>query len=163
MPCATGYGGISARKREGDGVTPAGLFRVVGLLYRPDRIGRAALPDWARLIRPFDRWSDDPCDPHYNLYLPRATPGCSSERLSRPDPLYDLMMILDHNWPEAVPGRGSAIFLHVWRRPRAPTAGCVAFRRADLLWIAARFRHESRVVIQASAGSLRRGATRQTV
>jgi L,D-peptidoglycan transpeptidase YkuD (ErfK/YbiS/YcfS/YnhG family) len=47
-----------------------------------------------------------------------------------------------------VAGRGSAIFLHVWRRPRHPTAGCIAFRRADLAWILARWTPRCRVAVE---------------
>lgn len=149
FPCALGRGGIAEVKREGDGVTPAGTFRVIGLLYRPDRVGRARLPDWALPIGPFDLWSDDPKDPDYNHHLPgRGRHRFSAERLARADGLYDALMVLDHNWPGAVPGRGSAIFVHCWRGPRVPTAGCVAFAKPDFLWIAARFRPESRVVIR---------------
>jgi L,D-peptidoglycan transpeptidase YkuD (ErfK/YbiS/YcfS/YnhG family) len=36
-----------------------------------------------------------------------------------------------------VPGRGSAIFLHLARPDYAPTAGCVALTRADLLEVLA--------------------------
>lgn len=149
FPCATGRGGQSDAKREGDMASPIGCHKVVGLLYRPDRIPKESLPDWAKPIGPFDRWSDDPRDVEYNHYLPGAGPGrFSSERLARPDPLYDLVMISDYNWPFAEKGAGSAIFLHTWRKPRHPTEGCIAFRLPDLLWIANRFRHESRVIIR---------------
>jgi L,D-peptidoglycan transpeptidase YkuD (ErfK/YbiS/YcfS/YnhG family) len=43
--------------------------------------------------------------------------------------------------------RGSAIFIHSWRRPGAPTAGCVALAREDLIRIANRIRPETRLVI----------------
>ncbi|HBK15781.1 MAG TPA: hypothetical protein DDZ54_09220, partial [Erythrobacter sp.] len=33
-PCTIGRGGISGAKREGDGATPAGIHRIVGMLYR---------------------------------------------------------------------------------------------------------------------------------
>ena len=71
------------------------------------------------------------------------------ETLRRADTLYDLILITDWNWPYAKPGKGSAIFIHVWRKPRHPTAGCVGFARADLLWIAARIRHATRLIIRA--------------
>lgn len=147
FPCAIGRGGIvpAAAKREGDGATPAGTHRIVGMLYRPDRLERPA--DWALPIGPSDLWSDDPDCPDYNLMV-RAPHGFSHERLRRADRQYDIVLITDWNWPQAEPGRGSAIFLHVWRRARWPTAGCVAFRQRDLLWIAARLRHQSRVVIR---------------
>jgi L,D-peptidoglycan transpeptidase YkuD (ErfK/YbiS/YcfS/YnhG family) len=44
--CTIGRGGVTARKREGDGATPSGKHRIVGMLYRPDRMTRPA--DWAK-------------------------------------------------------------------------------------------------------------------
>jgi L,D-peptidoglycan transpeptidase YkuD (ErfK/YbiS/YcfS/YnhG family) len=147
FPCAIGRGGITGNKHEGDGATPAGEHHFIGLLYRPDRIARSALPDWALPIDPSDLWSDDPRDPDYNLMV-RAPHAFGHERLSRPDPLYDLILLTDWNWPRAVPGDGSAIFVHTWRRPRHPTAGCIAFARADLIWIARRIRHRTRLIVR---------------
>ncbi|MDT8857397.1 L,D-transpeptidase family protein [Paracoccaceae bacterium Fryx2] len=144
--CSIGRGGIRLPKREGDGVTPAGTHRIVGMLYRPDRLAAATLPGWALPVGPGDLWSDDPADPDYNLMVRRPHPF-GHERLRRADPLYDLILITDWNWPEATPGHGSAIFVHTWRKPRHPTAGCVAFARADLLWIARRIRPETRLII----------------
>lgn len=147
FPCAIGRGGVTAEKREGDGATPTGEHMLVGMLYRADRIARQSVPEWALPIGPQDLWSDDPRDPDYNR-LVRGPHPFGHERLWRPDPLYDLILLTDWNWPEAVPGRGSAIFVHTWRRPRFPTAGCVAFARGDLMWIASRIRHGSRIVIR---------------
>ena len=145
FPCAIGRGGITARKREGDGATPAGVHRLVGMLYRADRLAKPA--DWALPIGPFDAWSDAPDDIDYNSFV-RAPCPHSHERLHRPDRLYDLILLTDWNWPQAQPGHGSAIFVHIWRGPRHPTAGCVAFSRQDLLWIAPRIRHETRLIIR---------------
>ncbi|MBL4918109.1 L,D-transpeptidase family protein [Szabonella alba] len=141
LAASIGRGGIvpAAQKCEGDGATPAGLHRIVGMLFRPDRIAPARLPGWAVPIGPRDLWSDDLRDPAYNHPV-RAPHPFGHERLSRPDPLYDLILLTDWNHPDAVPGRGSAIFVHTWRRPRHPTAGCLAFSRPDLLWLAARIR-----------------------
>lgn len=145
FPCVLGRGGVTDRKREGDGATPLGTHRIVGMLYRPDRMAQPA--DWAVPIGPFDLWSDDPRDEDYNLMV-RAPHGFGHERLHRADPMYDLILITDWNWPDAVPGRGSAIFVHAWRRPQARTAGCVALSARDLRWIAPRLRHHSRLIIQ---------------
>ena len=144
--CTIGRGGVVAaeRKREGDGGTPAGIHRIVGMLYRPDRMARPT--DWALPIGPMDLWSDDVRDPDYNLMV-RAPHEFSHERLRRADPQYDLVLITDWNWPYSVPGRGSAIFIHRWRRPCAPTAGCVALAPQDLLWIAQRLRPQSRLIV----------------
>ncbi|MDE3028434.1 MAG: L,D-transpeptidase family protein [Paracoccaceae bacterium] len=147
LPCAIGRGGLTQQKREGDGATPIGEHAIVGMLYRPDRIPAESLPGWAEPIGPQDLWSDDSADPDYNQRV-RAPHGFSHERLSRSDPLYDLVLITNWNWPNAIPGAGSAIFLHRWRRPRYPTAGCVAFAPADLLWIAQRITLTTRLVIR---------------
>ncbi|PUB18556.1 L,D-transpeptidase family protein [Yoonia sediminilitoris] len=139
-----GRGGVTDHKAEGDGATPRGVHRIVGMLYRPDRMARPA--DWALPIRPVDVWSDDVTDPDYNLMV-RKPHGYGHELLRRADPMYDLVILTDWNWPYAVKGRGSAIFMHQWRGPGRPTAGCVGVKRQDLLWIAPRIRHQTRLVI----------------
>ena len=136
IPVSLGRGGIvaGAAKREGDGATPSGAWRIMGTLYRPDRIARPA--PWARPIRPGDLWSDDSEDPAYNR--PVRTPHpYSHETLRRADRLYDLVLLTDWN-AEGAPGQGSAIFIHRWRGPGHPTEGCIAMRPADLRWLAAR-------------------------
>ena len=143
-PCAIGRGGLAADKREGDGATPRGTHRIVGMLYRPDRMARPA--PWAVPIRPGDLWSDDPRDPDYNLMV-RAPHPFGHESLRRPDPLYDLVLLTDWNWPRAERGRGSAIFVHQWRRPGFPTAGCVALRRDHLRRIVPRITCGTRLVV----------------
>lgn len=147
FPCSVGRGGIvaAADKREGDGATPEGEHRLIGMLYNPARMARPA--DWALPVSHADGWSDDSTDPAYNQMVRRPN-GFGHERLWRADPLYDLIVLTDWNWPEGEPGRGSAIFVHTWRRPRFPTAGCVALARADLLWIAPRIKHQTRLIIR---------------
>ncbi|MGX9356327.1 L,D-transpeptidase family protein [Roseobacteraceae bacterium S113] len=143
-PCTIGKGGIRADKREGDGATPVGVHRIVGLLYRPDRLARPC--KWAVPLRPGDLWSDDMAHEDYNLMV-RAPYPHSHEVLRRADPLYDIVILTDWNWPRAVPGRGSAIFLHRWRRPGFPTEGCVAFRPDHLRRIAGLIRSETRLIV----------------
>lgn len=142
--CTIGRGGITDCKKEGDGATPRGVHGLVGMLYRADRLRRPA--DWALPIGPFDLWSDDIKDPDYNMMV-RAPHAFGHEKLRRADPMYDLVILTNWNWPYAVKGRGSAIFIHQWRGPGRATAGCVALRRADLLWIAPRINYSSRLVI----------------
>lgn len=135
IPCAIGKAGLTAAKREGDGATPIGVHRITGLWYRPDRLQRPTA--WARPIGPADLWCDASGHADYNHHV-RAPFAHSHERMRRADPLYDLVLTTDWNWPEARAGRGSAIFLHQWRRPRFGTEGCIAFARRDLCWIAER-------------------------
>jgi L,D-peptidoglycan transpeptidase YkuD (ErfK/YbiS/YcfS/YnhG family) len=148
IPCAIGRGGVTAAKREGDGASPAGAWRLVFGGYRPDRIAAPLSPIPLAAVGPADIWSDDATDPDYNHWLTRAGHPFSHERLRRGDRLYDLVLMSDWNWPEAVPGKGSAIFVHLWRRPRFPTAGCIAFSRPDLSWIIARWSPRSRIIVR---------------
>lgn len=146
LPCSIGRGGISANKHEGDGATPSGIHEIVGCLYRRDRIAGKAVPRWAVPIRPFDLWCDAPDHVEYNQMV--TTPfAASAEKMARPDPMYDVVLVTDWNWPEAQPGRGSAIFLHVWRRPGWPTAGCVAMALPNLLWLANRLQPGDRLIV----------------
>src|SRR5690242_15496138 len=74
FPCALGRSGVTAQKREGDGATPAGQFRLVLVYYRPDRIRRPATRLPVEPIHPHDGWCDDPADRNYNrpVKLPYA-------------------------------------------------------------------------------------------
>lgn len=143
-PCTIGRGGVTGDKREGDGATPRGEHAIVGMLYRPDRMAKPA--KWAVPIRLGDLWSDDPGDDGYNQMVAAPYPF-SHERLRRADPLYDLVLLTDWNWPEAEPHMGSAIFLHRWRRPGYPTAGCLAFRPDHLRAIAGRITPQTRLIV----------------
>jgi L,D-peptidoglycan transpeptidase YkuD (ErfK/YbiS/YcfS/YnhG family) len=144
FPCTVGRGGIGEKRAEGDGVTPVGRHRVETVLRRLDR-----LPGRGAAIGPRDGWSDDPDDPAYNRRV-RRPHRHGHEALRRADPMYDLVAVLDWNRDPVVPGKGSAIFLHVWRRPRLPTAGCIAFRRQDLEWILRRWTTLDRVVVRGT-------------
>ena len=146
IPCSIGRGGVTTDKREGDGATPVGKHRIMGLYYRPDRLPAPA--PWAIPTRPFDLWSDDIPDPAYNP-LVRTPHPFSHETMRRPDPLYDMVLITDWNWPRAIPGKGSAIFLHIWRKPHYPTQGCVAFSRENLMWIIQRLTPDSHLIVTA--------------
>ena len=56
----------------------------------------------------------------------------------REDGLYDLVVELGYNDDPVVPGKGSAIFLHIARPDYAPTEGCVALAEPDLRRLLAR-------------------------
>ncbi|MEL6476656.1 MAG: L,D-transpeptidase family protein [Pseudomonadota bacterium] len=153
LPCSVGRGGIRVEKIEGDGVTPVGVYRLLWLYWRADRRGRPETRLLVRPLGPFQGWAETPGDPAYNRPI-RHPHGFPADRMARGDGLYDLCVVTDQN-AACVPGAGSAIFVHLWRKPRHPTAGCVAFRRRDLEWILARWRPWSRLVIRAGAISAR--------
>ena len=143
-PCALGRGGRRARKREGDGATPVGCWRVAGVLYRADRVRRPRTGLPVRPIRPDDGWCDAPADRNYNRAVRHPYPA-SAERLWREDHLYDVVVVLRHNWRPRVRGGGSAIFVHLARPGYAPTEGCIALRRGHLLPLVQRLRPGARV------------------
>ena len=148
LPCSIGRGGITANKREGDGASPAGVWRLTGGMYRA---GRGYAPGLQKLGH-CDLWADDPQDPAYNHHIRAHAHPFSHETLRRADPLYDIVLFSDWNWPDSQPGEGSAIFVHQWRQPRFPTAGCIAFARKDLLWVLARWTAKSRIFVGSYSG-----------
>jgi L,D-peptidoglycan transpeptidase YkuD (ErfK/YbiS/YcfS/YnhG family) len=146
LPVALGRGGIRANKREGDGGTPRGRFRLRRLWWRADRTMRPRTGLPVRPIRTDDGWCEDPRDRHYNqpVRLPAGDPG---DRLWRTDRLYDFIVELDHNTRPRIAGRGSAVFVHVARPGFAPTAGCVALAAPALRQLIQRAGPRTRIVI----------------
>jgi L,D-peptidoglycan transpeptidase YkuD (ErfK/YbiS/YcfS/YnhG family) len=128
-----GRSGLSRRKREGDGATPVGTYLLGTTVYgiAPDpgirfRYHRLVCGDW---------WDEDPSSPTYNTFRHvrcGATPAFhgGSEALWRISPQYRYFAVVDYNDDPAVPGRGSAIFLHV---AAGPTAGCISLPQRQLV------------------------------
>jgi L,D-peptidoglycan transpeptidase YkuD (ErfK/YbiS/YcfS/YnhG family) len=129
-----GFAGLSAHHVEGDGTTPLGTFGIGPVVYGLDpdpgvKLGyhRLGCGDW---------WDEDPGSPSYNRFrhLPcGAAPPFhgSSEALWRVTVAYRELAVIEYNTRPAVPGRGSAIFLHDDRGH--PTNGCVSLPRARLI------------------------------
>ena len=123
------------RKREGDGRAPAGRFPL------RTAFGFAPTPpvDWVRLpyvaLDEETECVDDTASAHYNTVVDRgAVPRVdwtSAERMRSID-LYRLGVIVDYNARPVRRGRGSCIFLHIWRSAGSPTSGCTAMPAADL-------------------------------
>lgn len=151
FPCSIGRSRLSLSKREGDGATPVGIWHIVSMYYRPDRL--APPQAWAQPIRLGDLWCDAPDSADYNQ--PVRTPFAEShEVLRRADPLYDIVLVTDYNYPLAKPGLGSAIFLHQQRRPGFPTEGCIALRRDHLIWLAQNLAFGTQLIIPPLSGQL---------
>ena len=129
---AVGRGGVKADKHEGDGATPAGIYPLVSILYRPDRLAapRSRLP--VKPLTPSDGWVDESSDANYNRPVSLPYPA-SAEQMWREDDLYDALVVIGYNMEPIVPGAGSAIFLHIATPDFAPTAGCVAVQKEVLL------------------------------
>lgn len=118
-------------KREGDGATPQGRFRIRRILYRPDRVRRPISVFRTERLREADGWCDQPGSGSYNRQV-RLPFRERSERMWRDDQLYDIVVELDHNFRPRIQGRGSAVFVHLMHPHKSPTQGCVALKPRDL-------------------------------
>jgi L,D-peptidoglycan transpeptidase YkuD (ErfK/YbiS/YcfS/YnhG family) len=146
FPVALGRGGILPNKREGDGGTPRGRFRLLKLWWRADRMPRPATLLPVRPIGPLDAWCEDPTDRRYNQAI-RLVADRPGDRLRRADQLYDLIIETDHNRRPRVARRGSAVFIHIARAGLAPTAGCVAMPKPRLRELLRRLGPNTRISI----------------
>ena len=124
-PCLLGRSGITTNKKEGDGATPAGKFRLLFGFFRHDRITLPANQLSFHKIKPADGWCDSPSSPNYNspIKLPFTA---SHEIMMREDRLYNVCIVMDYNISEKRKGKGSAIFFHITSPVGKPTEGCVA-------------------------------------
>lgn len=130
-----GRSGLSTHKREGDGATPTGTYRfgstVYGIAPNPGvrlRYHQLVCGDW---------WDEDPSSPTYNTFrhvaCGRAPPFAGgSEALWRISPQYRYFAVIQYNARPIVPGRGSAIFVHV---AVGATAGCVSLPERRLVHV----------------------------
>jgi L,D-peptidoglycan transpeptidase YkuD (ErfK/YbiS/YcfS/YnhG family) len=144
--CALGRGGVSPAKIEGDGTTPVGSFPIRKLFYRPDRVRGLVCRIPVLPMSPSDGWGDDPGDAAYNRQVTRPYPG-RHETMWREDAIYDLVLVIGHNDDPVVPGKGSAVFLHLAQPDYAPTDGCVAFARADFVALLGAMEPATNIVI----------------
>ncbi len=147
LPVALGHGGIKANKREGDGATPRGAFRLRRLWWRAERHPRPATLLPARRIKPDDGWCEDPANRQYNRPI-RIPSGSGVDRLARTDTLYDFIIELDHNSRPRIAGRGSAVFIHAARPGFKPTAGCIALELKSLRRLLAHMGPRTRIVVE---------------
>lgn len=145
--CALGKGGVRTLKREGDGASPQGRWRVVRVLMRRDRVRRpmSALPIQA--IGSLDGWCDAPSDRNYNRPVCLPYPA-SAERMWRDDRLYDIVVVLDHNQRPRNRGRGSAIFIHICRPGLLPTEGCIAVQPDAMRRLLRYLKRDGRLMIK---------------
>lgn len=132
VTASVGSGGVGAAS-ETSTRTPAGTFTLTESFGRAVNPG-AQLP--YRQIDGNDWWVSDSASPAYNTYARCAPGGCpfreaAGENLWAQGPVYDYAAVIDYNRRPAVPGAGSAFFLHVSNGQ--PTAGCVATDRATVI------------------------------
>ncbi|HEX4520454.1 MAG TPA: L,D-transpeptidase family protein [Gaiellaceae bacterium] len=152
-----GFAGVSEHHREGDGTTPAGAYAIGPVMYgvSPDpgvhyAYRRLVCGDW---------WDEDPTSPGYNTFQHvacGATPRFhgSSEALWESAGAYAHFAFVEYNSNPAVPGAGSAIFIHA--DLGHPTTGCISLPPAELVRLLDWLRPGSHpLVVTGTAAELR--------
>jgi L,D-peptidoglycan transpeptidase YkuD (ErfK/YbiS/YcfS/YnhG family) len=128
-----GRNGLSSNRREGDGTTPTGTYRIGPTMY-----GNEPNPGVRfryRRLRCGDWWNEDSSSPTYNTFQHvrcGTTPsfgGASEGMWQQPRP-YPFLAVIEYNTRPVVPGRGSGIFLHA--QTGGPTIGCISLRKPEL-------------------------------
>ena len=130
--CALGKNGIKKKIKEGDNITPKGIFKITKVYYRKDKIKKIKTLIKKIKIRKDMGWCDDPRSIFYNKQI-KLPSKLSYERLYRKDDIYDLLAVLNYNINPIVKNKGSAIFIHIAKKNFRPTGGCVALKKEDLI------------------------------
>jgi L,D-peptidoglycan transpeptidase YkuD (ErfK/YbiS/YcfS/YnhG family) len=117
------------KKVEGDGRSPAGLFK----MGRPFGFASQQRPGYLLLENGKTFCVDDVRSEAYSRIVPRQSlPRGTTGEDMRTIPLYEHGFVIDY--PSDRDARsGSCVFVHLWRTPRQGTAGCVAADRATVL------------------------------
>jgi L,D-peptidoglycan transpeptidase YkuD (ErfK/YbiS/YcfS/YnhG family) len=144
--CSLGKAGIRKKKIEGDNITPKGAFNVVKIYYRSDRIQKISSKFKLIKIKKNMGWCDDPNSKKYNQPIKLPT-KYSHEILYRKDNIYDLILVLNYNRKPIIKNKGSAIFIHITKKNYKKTAGCIALKKTDLIYLVRKINKNTKVHI----------------
>ena len=147
--CRLGRSGIIAAdlKKEGDGATPLGAYPLRCIYYR---LGTVQEPATGLQTIPYSSgmgWCDDSAHHKYNQPVTLPFPA-SHEDWDKIGAVYNYIVVIGYNDHPPIPGKGSAIFLHLERPEQTPTEGCVALSENDLLAVLAKLSADSRIIIE---------------
>ena len=134
VKCAIGKRGIGYKRKEGDLITPKGLYKIRFILYRKDRIKKIKTKLKKIVIKKNMGWCNDPKSKKYNqlIYLPFIS---SYEKLFLKKNIYDIILVLNYNMSPIKKNKGSAIFIHIAKNNYKKTEGCIAVKKINLLKI----------------------------
>lgn len=123
-------------KREGDSKSPAGIFKLTSAF------GTIAVGQTASLKMPYTPLADstecvdDVKSGEYNMIADRSKTDFpdwnSSEKMLAVGEQYALGVFVAHNFDPVQKGKGSCIFLHIWKNAETGTAGCTAMKRENM-------------------------------
>ena len=130
--CTLGRAGVGKKKIEGDNITPIGVYKILNVYYRKDRIKNLNTKFKINRITKNMGWCDDPKSKKYNQLI-KVSSNYSYEKLYRKDNVYDLIAVLDYNKNPTIKNKGSAIFIHLTKSYKKKTAGCIGLKEKNLL------------------------------
>jgi L,D-peptidoglycan transpeptidase YkuD (ErfK/YbiS/YcfS/YnhG family) len=129
-------------KREGDRKSPVGIFYLSSFFgYEAgDKLGVFKMPYIQADASIY--CVDDPLSKYYNRIVDTDSvqkDWQSAERMVLDNDYYKYGVVVDYNYPKSDTGKGSCIFLHVWRNAQEGTFGCTAVAESKmkqiLLWL----------------------------
>ena len=132
--CAVGKRGIGYKKKEGDLITPKGLYKIKYILYRKDRVKKIKSKIRKIIIRKNMGWCNDIRSNNYNKLIKLPT-VYNHEKLYKKENIYDVILVLNFNMYPIIKNKGSAIFIHIAKKNYKKTEGCVAIKKMQLLKI----------------------------
>ena len=144
LKCCVGKNGLKSNKKEKDGSTPKGLFKLKKLYFRKDRVGTPKVRIKKKIIKENMAWCDDPKHKKYNEEI-KVLNKNYKENLHRKDKKYDYLITINHN-EKKIPYKGSAIFIHLTKNYKS-TAGCIALKEKDFLILAKLITKKTRIKI----------------
>ena len=147
--CALGKAGIGKKRIEGDNITPKGVFRIVKIYYRKDRLKKLFSKFTLIEITKSMGWCDDPKSKKYNQPI-RLPTKYSHEILYRRDNIYDLILVLNYNMKPVIKNKGSAIFIHIAKKNYKKTLGCIALKKEDLIQILQIIKSKTKIKISTN-------------
>jgi L,D-peptidoglycan transpeptidase YkuD (ErfK/YbiS/YcfS/YnhG family) len=147
VKCALGKRGIGEKRKEGDLITPKGLYKIQYILYRRDRVPKIKTKFSKIIIKKNMGWCDDPKSSRYNKLI-RTPFNYNYEKLYRKNNIYDIILVLNYNMNPIQKGKGSAIFIHIAKKDYSKTEGCIAVKKKDLLKILKELKIKTQVRIE---------------
>lgn len=133
--CSVGKKGLTSKKKEGDGRTPKGIYKLGILYYRKDRVKKPITSLKCRPLKKKMGWCNNPRDKKNYNKLINITKIHKAEKLFRNDYKYNYFITILYNTKKRTLKKGSAIFIHLTKR-YSVTAGCIALIEKDFLILA---------------------------
>lgn len=144
-----GKSGVTKDKKEGDGKTPLGDFKLGIILgiHPKEEIANGIKSEYIQITEDM-YWVDDPRSKYYNKLVDISTvekDWNSAEHLIDYPIQYEYLIEIKTN-PKNIPGKGSAIFLHCTNNK--PTEGCIAIDRENMKKLIEIINNQTKIAIQ---------------